>query len=131
MSERISYVDADGNPGAEPIPMLDRIFGAALVLFGGLITLVLAPIIIGIGSPGLANFQHPFFSWRLWAMLMWLAIWLVPATIVGWVAGFPRVLVFFSYLWFTADPPNTQLSLRLWLGIFALSAVTSYAIVPF
>ena len=58
MSERISYADADGNPGAEPIPMLDRIFGSALVLFGGLITLVLAPIIIGIGSPGLAIFQH-------------------------------------------------------------------------
>lgn len=131
MSERISYADADGSPGAETVPVLDRIFGAALVLFGGVISLALGPIIIGIGSPGLGSFLHPFFSWRLWAPLIWLAIWLIPATIVGWIAGFPRVLVFFSYLWFTADPPNKQLSLWLWLGIFALSAVTNYAILPF
>ena len=117
MTERISYANADGNAGTKPIPILDRVFGAALAFFGMVMTLALAPVILAIGIPGLAAFQHPFFSWRLWGLFIWGALWLAPAIIAGWVAGFPRVLALLSYVWFTANPPNRQLSRYLWFAI--------------
>ena len=61
MTERISYADAEGNTGSKPVPLLDRAFGAALAFFGMVMTLALAPVILAIGIPGLAGFQHPFF----------------------------------------------------------------------
>ena len=61
MSERISYADEHGNFGAKPVLLLDRVFGAALAFFGGIATLTFAPIILGVGWPGLLAFQHPLF----------------------------------------------------------------------
>ena len=130
MSERISYADEHGNFGAKPVLLLDRVLGAALAFFGGIATITFAPIILGVGWPGLPAFQHPYFSWRLWALLAWAALWLIPAIAVGWIAGFPRVLAVFSHLWFTADPPNRLLSLQLWVGIFVISVMTSFASLP-
>ena len=130
MSERISYADALGNFGAKPVLLLDRVLGAALAFFGGLATLTFAPIILGVGWPGLLAFQNPYFSSRLWAPLAWAALWVVPAIAVGWIAEFPRVLAVFSHLWFTADPSNRLLSLQLWADIFVISVMTSFASLP-
>ncbi len=127
MTERISYANADGNAGTKPIPILDRVFGAALAFFGMVMTLALAPVILAIGIPGLAAFQHPFFSWRLWGLFIWGALWLAPAIIAGWVAGFPRVLALLSYVWFTANPPNRQLSRYLWFAILVICVLTGAA----
>lgn len=131
MSERISYVDEDGNLGVKPIALLDRVLGATLAFLGVAFTLALAPLILSFELRAMAAFQHPFFSWRLPLFFIWGALWIVPATVAGWVAGFPRVLHFFSYIWFTADPPNRQLSLRLWCAIIIVCAFTSVAIWPF
>ena len=69
MNERISYANAQGNFGAKPVLPLDRVLSAALAFFGGVATLTFAPIILGVGWPGLLAFQHPSFSSRLWAPL--------------------------------------------------------------
>ena len=127
MTERISFVDEDGILGALRMPILDRVLGAALAFLGAILTLALAPVILAFALPGLAAFQHPFFSWRLWGLFIWGALWLVPAAIAGWVAGFPKVLALFSYVWFTADPPNRKLSLYLWCGILFICLATSSA----
>ena len=131
MSERISHADEDGNTGAKPITLLDRMLGAMLAFFGVALTLALAPVVLSIEIRAIAAFQHPAFLWRLPAFFVWGALWIVPATIAGWIAGFPRVLLLFSYVWFTADPPNRQLSLRLWCAIVIVCAFTSLAIWPF
>ncbi len=131
MNERISYVDDDGNIGAKPISLLDRMLGAMLAFLGIVFTLALAPVILSLEIRAIAAFQHPFFSSRLLAFFIWGALWIVPATVAGWIAGFPRVLLLFSYIWFTADPPNRQLSLGLWCAIIIVCAFTSVAMWPF
>ena len=128
MNERISYVNEDGNDGPKPIALLDRVLGATLAFLGVAFTLALASLILSFEIRTIAAFQHPFFSWRLPAFFIWGALWIVPATVAGWIAGFPRVLVLLSYIWFTADPPNRQLSLRLWFAIIIVCALTSVAI---
>ena len=130
MSERISYADEDGKLGAMHVPVMDRALGATLAFFGVLITLALAPIILLASIPRLAAFQHPFFVSKLWGFFFVGALWIIPAAIAGWVVGFPKVLSVFSHIWFTADPPNGQLSLRLWCGIIFICALTSFAIFP-
>jgi hypothetical protein len=130
MSERISWSGEDGIAGARKIPLLDRALGAALAFFGAAITLILAPAILATALPGLAVFSHPYFAWKFWEFFIWGALWIFPVAIGGWIAGFPRVLNLFSHLWFTAEPPDRQLSLLLWSVIVLICALTGFAIWP-
>ncbi|MCY7386641.1 MAG: hypothetical protein LH481_01020, partial [Burkholderiales bacterium] len=120
MSERISYVDAGGGLGAKPIVLLDRVFGALLAFFGMALTLLISPLILSVGSPGLPIFQLHDLSWRLMALMWWGALWLIPIAIAGWVAGFPKVLDVFSHIWFTPDPPTPRLSGRHWCALIVV-----------
>ena len=96
MSERISHADQNGKADTRPIPLLDRTLGAMLAFFGVALTLALAPVVLSIEIRAIAAFQYPAFLWKLPAFFVWGALWIVPATIAGWIAGFPRVLLLFS-----------------------------------
>ena len=62
MSERISYAGEHGNAVAKPVVFLDRVLGAALAFFGGLITLALGPFTLFMTAPSLVVFRHSYFS---------------------------------------------------------------------
>ena len=127
MTERISCANKDGYAAVGSISILDRVLGAALAFFGVALTLALAPVILAVGLPKLIVFQHPFFSWPLSGLFFWSVLWVIPATIAGWIAGFPNVLNLFSHLWFTAEPPDKRLSRKLWCGILVVVVFTGFA----
>lgn len=132
MTERISYASEDGElVGRMPISLVDRVFGALLAFFGVALTLAIAPVLLFGGFPKIAAFQHPIFFWEVWGLFLWGGLWLGPALIVGWVAGFPKVLALFSHVWLTADPPNRRRSLGLWCAILIVCASTAIAMSHF
>ncbi|MBL8523326.1 MAG: hypothetical protein JNN20_06540 [Betaproteobacteria bacterium] len=127
MSERISRSDSDGGT-ASGLQRVDRLHGAALGTVGLLITLALGgAVMFGIRflltlgpSGGEVEQRVLVYLWRF-AYGMWL---IVPLAITGAMLGYDRMLLFFSYFWFTAEPKRRALSIVLWTALAVVCKIT-------
>jgi len=126
MTERISQADTDGGITAQPVCLADRFLGALLAMFGVSLSVLLCPMILYWNLDptgfwlffGRTGFNYWLILWSIWSCLV--------ASAIGFAIGYDRTLSFMSHLWFTADAPDRQFSMLLWIGLLALGAATFF-----
>ncbi len=113
--------DFDGPP-----TWVERILGGilAFLLFG--ITTILTPLVLAGKAIGMSPFLG-FYHVGVYGSVIfyiWVAFISVAACVYGLVFGLGKVIKVLSYLWFTAYPPNPELSRRYWASIVISGLVT-------